>query len=116
RELSHLAPKERRAIRKEDLGLAHPSGVEQQLPRPRMARRVLITEAQVELAERYPRRLAAPPRLDQLCLERQHVLKRVTGLRRELRLEAGDEAKIPDFDLYVHRRIKIAPPPQGGGA
>src|SRR5206468_11339049 len=104
RELPHLAPEMRRAGGKQDLGLAHPARVEEQLARPRMARGVLVAEAEVDLAERDPGRLAAPSRLDELRLQRQHVLKGVARLRRRLGLEPGDEAEVADLDLDVHWR------------
>src|SRR6266581_3822367 len=116
RELAHLAPENRRAVGKEDLGLADASRVEQQLPRRGMAGVVLVTEPEVELAERDPGRLAAPARLDELGLEREHVLEGVARLRRRLGLQPGDEAEVADLDLYVHACIKVAPPPTRAAA
>src|SRR2546422_6891937 len=67
-----------------------------------MARLVLVTEAQFELAHRYPGRFSAPARLDELCFERQHRLECVAALGRRLFLEPSDEAQVADLDLYVH--------------
>ena len=58
-----------------------------------------IPFGELELAERDPRRLAAPARLDQLGLQREHVLERVAGLGRRLGLQPGDEAEVADLDL-----------------
>src|SRR5258705_13195823 len=67
-----LAGKLRRAIRKEQLGLADAAGVEQQHPGGWMAGVVLEIESQFTLAHGNPRRLAAPAAVDYLGLERQH--------------------------------------------
>src|SRR5690348_5141609 len=115
-ELAHLAAEQRRPVREQDLGLAHPARVEQQLSGTWVAGGVLIAEAKVELAERDPGRLAAPARLDELSVERKHVLEGVARLRRRLGLEPGDEAEVADLDLYVHACIKVAPPPTRAAA
>src|SRR5712691_8588597 len=72
RELAHLAREDRRPVWKEDLGLAELARVQQQLAGRGVARGVLVTELQGELAEGDPGRLPAPARLDDPRLEGQH--------------------------------------------
>src|SRR5713226_1606387 len=98
-QLTHLAGEQCRAVRKEDLGLADAARVEQQVSGRRMARVVLVTELEVELAERDPGRLAAPPRLDQLGVQRQHRLEGRACLGRGVALEPREEAKPRDGNL-----------------
>src|SRR2546423_3040868 len=69
-QLAGLAREAGRAVGKEQLGLAHAAGIEQELARRGIARRVLRSDPHVELAERDPGGLAAPARLDELALER----------------------------------------------
>src|SRR2546429_356917 len=57
-----LAREARLAVREEDLGLADAARIEEDLAGARVARGVLEADAEVELAEGNPRRLAAPPR------------------------------------------------------
>ena len=76
----------------EDLGLAEAAGVEQDLAGRRVARVVLEADADVEVAERDPGRLAAPAHVDDLLLERQQLRERLARLGRALLLEAGAEA------------------------
>src|SRR5919109_5489566 len=83
------------AVRQQDLGLAEAAGVEQDLARRGVARVVLEPEAHVELAERDPRRLAAPAHVDDLLLERQQLREGRAGLRRALLLEPGLEGVGP---------------------
>ena len=54
------------AVREEQLRLADAARVEQQLARGRVARRVLRPDAELEVAERDPVRLAAPAAVDDL--------------------------------------------------
>src|SRR2546426_12027850 len=101
-QLAGLAREQRPAVWKEDLRFADAPRVEQQLPRARVARVVLVSEAEVELAERNPRRLAAPAGLDDLGLERQYRLERVARLGRRVGLEPGEKTNVPNGDLDVH--------------
>src|SRR4029453_1565052 len=73
RQLTRLAREARLAVRGEDLRLADAARVNQQLAGAGVARRVLEADAEVELAERYPRCLARPASLDQLRVERQQA-------------------------------------------
>src|SRR5258707_13078438 len=102
-ELPHPAREQRRAVRKEDLGLAHAPGIEEQVARRRVAGVVLVTDVEVELAKRDPGRLPAPARLDDLRVQWQHRLELGAALWRELGLEARDETqpRDPDFDRYA---------------
>ena len=59
-ELPELAGETDAAIGEQDLGLADATGVKEELTGCRVARRVLVAEAEVQVAERNPARLAAP--------------------------------------------------------
>ena len=76
RQLAGLASEAGLAVGKEDLRLADAAGVDQQLAKAGIARRVLETDAEVELAERDPGSLARPASLDQLRVERQQPPER----------------------------------------
>src|SRR5690242_14375121 len=75
-ELTHLAREQGRAVGKKNLRFADPARVEEELARRRVARVVLVPKVEIEFAERDPCRLAAPPRLDDLALQRKHRLER----------------------------------------
>jgi hypothetical protein len=49
------------------------NGVKEELPGRRVASRVLTAEAEVQVAERNPARLAAPPYMDQTLSVWQHA-------------------------------------------
>src|SRR5246127_367360 len=102
-ELTHLAREQSRAVGKEDLRFADPARVQQKVARRRVARVVLVADLEGEVAERDPGRLAAPPRLDDLGLQREHRLERRAGLRRETGLEARPKAqpRDPYVDVYA---------------
>src|SRR2546426_11434055 len=68
RQLAGLAREQRPAVWKEDLRFADAARVEQQVPRARIARVVLVPEAEVEPAKRDPCGFAAPAGLDELGL------------------------------------------------
>jgi hypothetical protein len=70
-ELPDLAGETDAAIGEQDLGLADATGVKEELTGCRVARRVLVAEAEVQVAERNPARLAAPPHMDQTLPVRQ---------------------------------------------
>src|SRR6266566_6915563 len=108
RELSHLAGEDRSSVRKQDLCLAQTSRVKKKVARRRVARVVLVTEIELQVAERDPRRLAAPARLDELGFEGQHGLEFRAGFRRALGLEAGCEAQPRDQYLYFYARVPMA--------
>ena len=95
RELAHLAGEARGAVGEENLDLGEAAGIEKQLPRGRIARRVLGPEGEVELpAERHPRRLAAPARLHELAFQRQETVEGRHALRGLLLLEPGGELEL----------------------
>src|SRR5487761_1655357 len=90
-QLAGLACEHRRAVGKEDLGLAHSARIQQQVARSGVAGRVLIAEVEIKLAKGYPRRLSAPSRLEEL------------GLQRLFSLQPSEEAKAGGDDLDAHR-------------
>jgi hypothetical protein len=64
-ELADLAGEADRAISEEDLGLADAPGIEEDVAGRREARRVFMTEAEIERTERDPAGFTAPPDMDQ---------------------------------------------------
>src|SRR5487761_1026473 len=102
-QLAGLACEHRRAVGKEDLGLAHSARIQQQVARSGVAGRVLIAEVEIKLAKGYPRRLSAPSRLEELGLQRQHGAESGRGLRRLFSLQPSEEAKAGGDDLDAHR-------------
>jgi hypothetical protein len=60
RQLPHLRGEGDPAIGQQDLGLADPAGIEDDLPRGREARVVLVAHAEIRVAERNPHALARP--------------------------------------------------------
>jgi hypothetical protein len=73
-----------------------------------MAGVVLVAEAEVEVAQRDPGRLAAPPRLDELLGQGQERSELVARPRRQLGLEARCEAQPRDLDFDTYARDPIA--------
>src|SRR5271154_6439030 len=65
-ELSDLAGKRHRAIGEQNFRFTDAARIKDNLARGRMARGILITQAEIELAERYPAALAAPAHVDDL--------------------------------------------------
>ena len=63
-ELADLARETDRAVGNQDLGLADTAGVEKELTRGGIARRVLVAKAEIEPIEWDPAGLAAPPGVD----------------------------------------------------
>src|SRR4051794_3661920 len=91
RELADDAREQAAPVRAQVRGPAEAAGVEQDLAGRRVARVVLEADAELELAERDPRGLAAPAHVDDLLLVRQQLRERGARLRRALLLEAGLE-------------------------
>src|SRR5690606_16449495 len=89
RQLPQLAGKAGRTVGYQNFRLAVATGVEENLARSRIARRVLEPDAELEVPERHPGRLTAPPGLDQLALERQQFSEGRARLRRGLLLPLG---------------------------
>src|ERR1700694_2355218 len=98
RELSDLAREQRRAVREQDLGLADAAGVEQQMSRRRVTRVVLEAEAEIEVAQRDPGGLTAPPRLNEAGPERQHGDELRARCRSPLPLLASSDPQLGDPD------------------
>src|SRR5262249_18289900 len=93
RELADDAREHAAAVGQEDLGLAEAAGVEEDLTGRGVAGVILEADADVEVAERDPDRLAAPAHVDDLLLERQQLRERRARLGRALFLQAGAEAE-----------------------
>src|ERR1051325_4566617 len=100
-ELADLAGETDRAISEEDLSLADAAGVEEDLPRRREARRVLMAEPEIEPAERDPAGLTPPPDMDQPLAVRQQPLETGAGQRRRFPLEPRREGVRPRVDRDV---------------
>src|SRR6266513_491702 len=95
RELTDLARKERRTVWKEDLGLRDAAWIDEHLAGRGMARVVLEREpaaiADLRVAHRDPRGLAAPAAVDQFAAERKHRPDRGDRVRSPFLLEARTE-------------------------
>src|SRR5215216_1381974 len=119
RELADDAREARPAVRKQDLGLAVAARVEQDLARRRVAGVVLERQVGLEVAERDPRRLAAPAHVDDLVAKRQHRLEGGAGLGRRGD-PVGAELEPPGRDVHVaHPRspfVGVSRRPSGGSA
>src|SRR5437667_315575 len=89
------------AVREEELRLAHAARVEEELAGRGVRGRVLGADADVELAEGNPRRLAAPARVDDATVEREEPAERGDGLGREVLLETGCEGQITGLALLA---------------
>ena len=87
------------AVREKQLRLAHAAGIEQQLARRGVGRRVLRADAQLSVTPRDPGRLAAPANVDHPLLERQDRPERGDRERRVGLLEAGAEGEAGGDDL-----------------
>ena len=107
-ELAHLAGEERRPVWEQDLRLGEAARIEKELAWRRVRGVVLVAEPELEVTQRDPCRLAAPPGLDQLIGERQERLEPLARLRRALGLEARCEAQPRDLDFDVYARVPIA--------
>jgi len=97
-ELADLAGEPHRAISDEELGFAQAAGIEDHLAGRRVARLVLVIEAEVEVAERNPARLAAPPHMDDALFVGQQRFELGAGLRRGLFLQPRHERERGGLD------------------
>src|SRR5688572_1969290 len=97
-ELAELAREARLAIRKQDLRLAQPLRVQEDLAGLRGARLVLRRDTELEIAHRDPRGLAAPTRLNEAILERERLEECGTGEWGTLVLESSDEPQVAHDD------------------
>src|SRR5829696_1049072 len=100
-ELPRLALEARARVGEQDLGLRDAPGVEQDLPRGRVARRVLEAHPEVEVAQRDPTRLAAPADVDELLAVGQQLPESLAGFWRLLHLPSSPELERPGRDLQV---------------
>src|ERR1051325_1977243 len=92
-ERADLARKPRCAIGEQNLGLADPAGVEQDLSRRGVARRILVTDAEVEIAERDPAGLPAPAYMNDALAVGQHCLESLATARRRGALQPRDKGE-----------------------
>src|SRR5262249_3174101 len=74
-ELPNLTGETDAAIGQQDFSLADAAGVDEQLTRGGVARRILVAEIEVKPTERDPAGFAAPSHVDQPIPVRQHALK-----------------------------------------
>src|SRR5262249_21486963 len=106
-QLSDLAAESHAAIGQQDLGLANAAGMEEELTRDGVARRVLVAEAEVKSTEWDPACLSAPPHVDQALAVRQHALKSGASQRSRGALKASPEREQAngDADIYHDNRL-----------
>jgi hypothetical protein len=105
-ELPNFAGEADRAIGQQDFRLADPAGIKDELTGRRVARRVLVTEAKIELAQWDPTGLAAPSRMNETLIVRQHAGEFRASPRRPGVLEAGGEGKWAGEDPEIsHHRF-----------
>src|SRR6185503_20274739 len=88
----------------QDFGLADAAGIENDLARRGIAGVVLVGDAEIEIAERHPDRLAAPADMDRLALERHRLAKGGHGLRRQRVLETGLKGEFAGTDNQLAHR------------
>src|SRR5437870_8967908 len=93
RQLPHLAREQRRAVREQDLHLGDAAGVDEDLARRRVAGVVLVVHAKAPLAQRDPRRFAAPARVHEATPKRQQLADRRARLRCGLLLQTRLECE-----------------------
>ena len=98
RELPRLGGEVDVAVGEQDLRLGDAARVEHDLARVRVARRVLRAEAEIEVAERDPARLAAPAHVDDARVQRQQPPEGGDRLRGGLFLEARAEGEAAGGD------------------
>src|SRR5207249_1975830 len=98
RELPDLARKLSGAVREEDLHLADAAGVHEDLAGRGIGGVVLEVDAESILTHRDPRRLAAPPHVHELALDRKSFLDGGARLRRALLFEARLERVLASGD------------------
>src|SRR4051794_20885547 len=92
-------------VREQQLGLALAAGVQRELARVRVRRRVLRPDPEVAVAPRDPVRLPAPAAVDDPILERQDRAERRHRLRCELLLPPCDESHPRSDDLEHGRNL-----------
>ena len=100
-ELPDLAGEPDRAIAYKDLGLADAAGVQQDLAGGGVTGRVLVAEAEIEIAARDPLVITAPPHMDNALAIRQHRRETLTGARRQRALEPREKREWPGGDADI---------------
>src|ERR1700716_4605452 len=101
RELAHLAGEVHAAIGQQDFGFTDAAGIKDDLSGRGIAGVVLVTDAEIEIAEWHPDPLAAPAHMDRLALERHRLAERRAGLGRQLFLETGREYEVTGAGIEV---------------
>ena len=103
-QLADLRRRRAGAVGEEDLALADAARVERELARRGVRGVVLVVDAGTVVAERDPRRFAAPAAVDEPGAERQ---QRADGLDRAWRigLPAGAKVEVADADPHVARHL-----------
>src|SRR5436305_11045936 len=100
-ELADLAGETNRAVGEQDLGLADPARVQQDVSRRRVTCRILVANAETERAERDPAGLPAPPHMDDALAIGQQRLEPLAGLRRRGALQPSEKAERSGGDAKV---------------
>src|SRR5439155_9340916 len=97
-------------VREEQLRLADPAGEQQQLAGVREPGCILGAEAELQVAEGNPHRLAAPADVDDPAVEREHAAEAGDRLGSRFLLEPGREAKVAGDDLeHLGHRLRCRP-------
>jgi hypothetical protein len=113
--LPDLAGETDAAVGEQDFSLADAAGVEEQLTRGGVARRVLVASAEVKPTEWDPACFAAPPRMDQALSVWQHALKSGAGQRGRGAFKASPEHERAggDTDICHGRELQRMSAPNG---
>src|ERR1700730_5737442 len=98
RKLTDLAGKANAAVGNENLGLAQPAGVQEDLAGSRIAGLIFIRQAKIEGAERNPAGFPAPSHVDDALAIGQQRFELGACLRGGLRLPPRDEGKGTGLD------------------
>ena len=85
--LAHLAGETHAAIGQQDFGFADPAGIDNHLPRRRIARMILIGQAEIEITQRDPDAFAAPAYMNDLVFIWQQLAENCDGFGRACALE-----------------------------
>src|SRR5438067_2076147 len=100
-ELADLAGEAYRTIGKQDLGLAHPAGMQQDLAGCRIARRILVADPEIEPTQWDPAGFAAPAHMDDALTVRQHRLEPLAAARRGGALKPGHKREASGCDANI---------------
>ena len=98
-QVAHFTGKLGTAIGKQDLCFAIATWIKQNIAARRMTCMVFEIEISVEIAERYPNRLTAPPGVNHFVLKGQQRTKPRAGRRRQVLMPFSFEAEGPGLYL-----------------